>query len=63
MTTIELAFPAMILAMWSLGGWLAYRQNRTHRPRYQGRYRTPCLDVANHQDRGVHSSRPLEFCN
>jgi hypothetical protein len=62
MTTIGLVFLVMILAMWSFGAWLTSLQNIGHRPRYQGRYRTPCLDVTVRQDHRVHGSRPLEFC-
>lgn len=61
--TIGLAFIAVILAMWFLGAWRSHLENMKHPPRYQGRYRTPCLDVANRGVRRVHSSRPLEFCD
>ena len=61
--TIEVAFLVLILALYSLGGWLSYRQSMNHRPRYQGRYRTPCLDISNHRGDRIRSSRPLEFCN
>jgi hypothetical protein len=61
--TIELASLTMILALWSVGGWLSYRESMRHRPRYQGWYRTPCLDVSNRRGHTVHSPRPLEFCN
>jgi hypothetical protein len=61
--TIELAFLAVILALYALGGWLGHQEVKEHRPRYQERHRTPCLDVANRQGRSAHSSRPLEFCN
>jgi hypothetical protein len=60
---IGLAFLATILALYALGSWLSYRENTKHRPRYQGSYRAPCLDVANRQGRTGHSPRPLEFCN
>jgi hypothetical protein len=59
---IGLAALTMILALWSLGWWLGYREKMEHPPRYQGRYRTPCLDVSVHQDHIPHSSRPLELC-
>lgn len=61
--TIGLASLAMILAIWSVGRWLSYRENLNHKPRHQGWYRTPCLDISNHAGRKVHSSRPVEFCN
>lgn len=60
--TIGLASIAIILALWSLGAWLSHLENMKHPQRYQERYRTPCLDVANHGDHRVRSSRPLEFC-
>jgi hypothetical protein len=61
--TIGLAFLAMILGLWSLGGWLGYQQRMKRRPRFEGLYRAPCPDV--HHVRGsyiAHDSRPLEFC-
>lgn len=60
--TIGLASLAVILALWSLGGWLSHRENMQHQPKHQGWYRTPCLDVSNHERPRVRSSRPLEFC-
>jgi hypothetical protein len=60
--TIGLATIAMVMVLWFLGAWLRHLENMEHPSRYQGRYRTPCLDVANHGDHKVDASRPLEFC-
>lgn len=61
--TIGFAFLALILGLWSLAGWMGYAQRIKHPPRYEGKYRTPCLDV--HHVGGsyrLRESRPLEFC-
>lgn len=60
---IGLAVIAMVLAMWFLGAWLNHLENMEHPPRYEGRYRSPCLDVANRGGYRVGSLRPLEFCD
>lgn len=61
--TIGLASIAMVMVLWFLGAWLKHLENRDHPPRYEGWYRTPCLDVANHGSHRVRTSRPLEFCD
>lgn len=61
--TIGLASLAVLLALWSVGGWLSYRENMNHPPRHQGWYRTSCLYVPNHESYKADGLRPLEFCN
>lgn len=60
--TIGFATIAVVLALWFLGAWLRHLQNVEHPPRYEERYRTPCLDVAQRGGQRVDGSRPLEFC-
>lgn len=61
--TIGMAFLALILGLWSVGGWMGYQERAKHPPRFEGHYRTPCLDVHGpHEGYGSHESRRLQLC-